>query len=76
MITIRTTVMRREAMIVGARKVNGFHGLLQLWSFRPIAELASGLGKTRNLLVGCVKAVSWSLAYFEIQKCLLKYLHR
>ena len=48
-------------MIVGARKVNGFHGLLQLWSSRFIAGLDSGLGETRSLLVICVKGVSWSL---------------
>ena len=59
-------------MIVGARKVNGFHGLLQFWSFRSITRLPSGLGKTRNLLVKCVKRVSWS--YFEIQKCQQMYM--
>ena len=45
-------------MIVGARRVNGFHGLFQFWSFRSITRLASGLDKTRNLLVKCVKRVS------------------
>ena len=60
-------------MIVGARKVNGFHGLFRFWSLRPISRLASGLGEARNQLVKCVKGVSWS--YFEIEKCLLKYIH-
>lgn len=61
MSTIRANVLKREAMIVGARKVNGFHGLLQFWSFWSIAELASGLCETSNLLVKCVKALVWSL---------------
>ena len=74
MSAIRATVMRREAMIVGARKVNGFHGLFQFLSSRPIARLASGFGKTRDLLVKYVKGGVVS-PYFENQKCLLKYIH-
>jgi len=50
-------------MIVGAHKVNGFHSLFQFWSFRSIARLASGLSETRNLLVKCVKGVSWPLLH-------------
>ena len=38
-------------MIVGARNVNGFHGLLQFWSCRPIAGLTPGLGETRSFSV-------------------------
>jgi len=48
-------------MSVGGRKVNGFHGLLQFCSVRPIARLASRLGKTRNLFVKYVNGASWSL---------------
>ena len=54
---IRATVVRREAMIVGDRKVNGLHGLFRFRS------LAAGLGETRNLLVKCVKGVSWCLLW-------------
>ena len=73
MSAIRAIVMRREAMIVGARKVNGFHGLFRFLSFRPMARLASGFGKTRDLLVKYVKGVI--SPYFENQKCLLKHIH-
>jgi len=58
---------------VGARKVNGFHGLFQFPSLKSITRLASSLGETRNLLVKCVKELVGP--YFEIQMCLLKYMH-
>ena len=63
MSAIRAIVMRREAMIVGARKVNGFHGLFQFLSFRPMARLASGFGESRDLSVKYVKGVV--SPYFE-----------
>lgn len=62
--------MRWDAIIVGVRKVNGFHDSLQFWSFRANARLASGFGKTRHLLVKCVKGLVGP--YFEIHECLLK----
>ena len=73
MSAIRATVMRREAIIVGARKVHGFHGLFQFLLIRLMARLASGFGETRNLLVKYVKGVV--SPYFENQKCLLMYIH-
>ena len=54
---IRATVVRREARIVGGRKVNGLHDLFRFWF------LASGSGETRNLLIKCVKGVSWCLLW-------------
>ena len=60
---IRTTVMMRETMMVGARKVNGLHGLFKILSFRPMGRLVSG--ETRNLLVKSVKGVL-SGPYFAI----------
>ena len=73
MSAIRATVTRREPMIVGARRVNGFHGLFQFLSFRPMTRLASGFSETRDLLVRYVKGLV--SPYFENQKCLLKYIH-